>query len=149
MSKAFAIHQPALARPRGKPKPNRARRTLVALELATGAAALVGGALLAAAPDGSLLKADPAVLAGSPFSNWRVPGLLLAALVGGGYLLAGVWHYGNRWHARELSMLAGAGLVAFEAAELAWLGFQPLEAICAGIGITVITLAWQAARYRP
>jgi len=57
--------------------------------LVTGAAALVGGLLLAAAPDGSLLSADPAVLAGSPFADYRWPGVLLATLVGGGYLLTG------------------------------------------------------------
>ena len=51
---------------------------LVALELVTGVTGLVGGALLAAAPDGLLLRADPATLAGSPFSDWRVPGVLLA-----------------------------------------------------------------------
>jgi hypothetical protein len=44
--------------------------------------------LLAAAPDGSLLRADLAVLAGTPFSDWRVPGVRLAGLVGGGFLLA-------------------------------------------------------------
>jgi hypothetical protein len=88
---------------------------------------------------GSLLKADPAVLAGTPFGDWRLPGVLLAALVGGGYLFAGAWQWGNRWHARELSLIAGAGLVAFEAAEFAWLGFQPLEVI----GVTVVALACQ------
>jgi hypothetical protein len=41
-------------------------RSLVVLEGVTGAAGVVGGALLAAAPDGSLLHADPAVLAGTP-----------------------------------------------------------------------------------
>lgn len=96
-----------------------------------------------------LLRADPAVLAGTPFSDWRVPGLLLAVLVGGGYLLAGVWQWGNRWHARELSIFAGTGLVAFEAAELAWLGFQPLEAICAGIGLAVIALGRRAGTHQP
>jgi Flp pilus assembly protein TadB len=56
---------------------------------------------------------------------------------------------GSRWHARELSMLAGAGLVMFEAAELGWLGFQPLEAIFAVVGIIVVALTWQTRRSRP
>lgn len=115
----------------------------MAVELATAAVALAGGALLAAAPDGSLLRADPAVLAGTPFTDWRVPGLLLALLVGGGYLLAGLWQWGNRWHCRELSVFAGAGLMAFEAAEMGWLGFQPLEAVFAVVGVTVLALAWR------
>lgn len=50
------------------------------LKLVTGAAGLAGEALLAAAPDGSLLRADPAVLADSPFRDWRAPGVLLAGL---------------------------------------------------------------------
>lgn len=123
-------------------------RALVTLELVTGAAALAGGALLAAVPDGALLRADPAVLAGSPFADWRVPGLLLAGLVGGGFLLAGWWQWRGRRPAPELSMAAGAGLVCFEAAELAWLGFQPLEAVFALVGVTVAGLAWRLRRPR-
>ena len=46
-------------------------------------------------------------LAGTPFSDWRVPGLLLARLVGGGFLLAGWWQWRCLRYARELSMAAG------------------------------------------
>jgi hypothetical protein len=102
MSKAVSTRQPAAIRPPRKPASRRARHALVALEVATGALALAGGVLLAAAPDGSLLRADPRVLAAAPFSDWRVPGVLLATLVGGGYLLAGWWQSGDRWHSREL-----------------------------------------------
>lgn len=122
------------------------RRILVTLELVTGLTGLAGGALLAAAPDGSLLRADPATLAGSPFTDWRVPGVLLAGLVGGGFLLAG-W---RQWHGRGLSMTAGAGLVCFEAAELAWPGFQPLGAVIfAVVGVIVVLLAWSTPRPQP
>jgi hypothetical protein len=122
---------------------------LFTLELVTGATGLAGGALLAAAPDGSLLRADPATLAGTPFSDWRLPGVLLAGLVGGGFLLAGRWQWRGHLYARELSMAAGAGLVCFEAAELAWIGFQPLEAIFAFVGVVVIGLAWHMPRTQP
>jgi len=123
-----------------------AKRALITLELVTGAAALAGGALLAAAPDGSLLQANPAVLAGSPFSDWRVPGVLLAGLAGGGFLRAGWWQLRGHRYARELSIAAGAGLVCFEAAELAWIGFQPLEAVLAAVGVIVLGLAWRLSR---
>jgi hypothetical protein len=123
-----------------------AGRVLVGLELVTGVAGLVGGVLLAAAPDGSLLRADPATLAGSPFSDWPVPGVLLAGLVGGGFLLAGWWQWRGHRYARELSMAAGAGLVCFEAAVLAWLGFQPPEAAFAVVGVTIVILAWRTPR---
>lgn len=145
MNRAIFTGHAAAGRSPRQPRTQRARRALVALEIGTGAAALAGGALLAAAPDGRLLRADPGVLEDTPFTDWRLPGLLLAALVGGGYLFAGWWQSAGRPHARELSVAAGTGLIAFEAAELSWIGFQPLEAVCAGIGIAVITVARKTA----
>jgi hypothetical protein len=76
-------------------------------------------------------------------ASWRVPGVLLAGVVGGGFLLAGWWQWRGRRHARELSITVGLGLVCFEAAELGWLGFQPLEAVFAVVGVTVTGLAWR------
>ena len=122
---------------------------LVTLELVTGAMGLAGGVLWGAAPDGTLLRADPATLAGTPFTDWRVPGVLLVGLVGGGFLLAGRWQRRGRGHARELSLATGAGLVCFEAAELAWLGFQPLEAEFAVVGMAVIGIAGHLPRPQP
>jgi len=66
-------------------------RARVVLELAAGAVAVAGGALLVAAPDGSLLALDAAMLGGSPFGDWRLPGILVADLLGGGLLAAGMW----------------------------------------------------------
>jgi hypothetical protein len=119
----------------------RPRRLLAGLELATGAAAVTGGLLLTIAPDGSLLAADPAVLSGSPFTDYRLPGVLLATLVGGGYLLTGAREWQAGRGARGLSICAGVGLVVFEAAEVLWLGFQPLEAVFAAVGGAVVALA--------
>lgn len=62
-------------------------------------------------------------------------------VVGGGFLLAGIWQWRTGRGARQLSLLAGVGLVGFEAAELVWLGFHPLEAVFAGVGVAVIALA--------
>lgn len=125
-------------------------RLLVPLELVTGAVGLAGGLLLALVPDGSLLHSDPGVLAGTPFTNWRWPGVLLATLVGGGFLLAGSWQWRHGWHARELSIAAGVGLVLFEAVEFAWIGFQPLQALFTLVGFAIIVLAYrmrQSARH--
>jgi hypothetical protein len=118
-------------------------RALIGLEVFTGVAASVGGVLLAVRPDGSLLKADRAALSRSPFTDWRLPGILLAAFVGGGFLGAAAWHMRDGAHARELSMLAGSGLIAFEGTELKWIGFQPLEGVFAGVGLLVTVLAWR------
>jgi hypothetical protein len=124
----------------------RGERALVGLELLTGVAGVIGGLLLVAEPDGSLLNAKLSALAGSPFSDWRIPGALLATLVGGGFVGTGLWQWRDGWHARELSLLAGLGLVVFEGAELAWIGFQPLEAVFGGVGLVVVGLAWQLAK---
>src|SRR5262249_53733769 len=74
-----------------------------------GAPALLGVCCWRPPRMGSLLRADPAVLAGTPFSDWRVPGVLLAGLAGGGFLLAGWRQWRGHRYARELSMAAGAG----------------------------------------
>jgi hypothetical protein len=124
----------------------RSERALARLELGTGVLAVIGGALLAIAPDGSLMNADPATLAGSPFADYRWPGVLLATLVGGGYLLTGLWQRRGGPGARALSVFAGVGLIAFEAAELLWLGFQPLELMFALVGVVVVTMALLASR---
>jgi hypothetical protein len=103
---------------------------------------LAAGVLLAAAPDGSLLRADPATLAGTPFSDWRVPGVLLAGLVGGGFLLAGWWQWRGCRHTRELSMVAGAGLVCRTGLDR----LPALEALFAAVGVVIIVLAWHLPR---
>ena len=125
------------------------RRTLVGLEMTTGVTGLAGGVLLAVVPDGSLLHANPNALAGTPFGDWRVPGVLLAVLVGGGFLLTGWWQWRDHWHARDLSMFAGIGLIAFEAAELAWIGFQPLQVLFTVVGLAIIGLALSTGPNQP
>jgi hypothetical protein len=117
--------RPLLAgRPPSTPRSDTDARVLAVLELGIGAAALAGGALLAAVPDGSLLRADPRVLIGTPFADWRVPGLLLATLVGGGFLLP-VMAMAQPLACPRSFGVRGVGLIAFEAAEVAWIGFQP------------------------
>src|SRR3954463_12407147 len=114
---------------------------LVGIELFTGATGLTGGLLLAFRPDGSLLRAQLSALSNGPFTDWRLSGLLLSSFVGVGFLGVAWWQWWRRPFARELSMAAGAGLVLFEAAELAWIGPQPLEAVFATVGVTVFVLA--------
>ena len=55
---------------------------LAALLLLLGANALVGGALLIADPSGGLLGMPVALLTGSPFHDYLLPGLVLFGLLG-------------------------------------------------------------------
>ena len=129
----------------------RAHRVLVAGELLTGGSALLCGGLLAARPDGSLLGLPTHVLAAGPFTDWRLPGLLLGGLVGVGYLGAGALERGRYRWSGHVSVLAGAGLIAFEAVEWKWLGFHPLQAVfmVVGAGVAGLALAGRAASAPP
>jgi len=102
---------------------------------------VVGGVLLAVRPDGSLLMAETSALSGTPFADWRIPGVLLAGLVGGGGIVAGLSVLAQRLQARQLSVLFGVGLVAFEVVEASWIGFQPLELVFGAIGVGIAALA--------
>ena len=68
----------------GIPRPEMGRAgivTVIALALlALGAGA--GGAALIARPDGSVMGFDRSILAGSPFPDFLVPGLILGGLFG-------------------------------------------------------------------
>jgi len=101
----------------------------------------VCGDLLAIRPNGSLLGLPTSVLVDGPFNGWRLPGPLLGGLVGVGYLAAGTVEHGRYRHSAQISAVAGAGLVCFEAVEWRWLGFHPLQAVFMGVGAAVITLA--------
>lgn len=120
---------------------SRTRTGLLTFEVITSVTAMAGGTLSVLAPDGRLLAADPTVLGGSPFEDWRVPGVLLGLLVGGGFAVAAgaVW-FRARW-AAPLSVAAGLGLVVFELVELAWLTFHPLQVVFTVVGVTVVVLA--------
>jgi hypothetical protein len=116
-------------------------KALVAIQVFVGATALVGGGALAAAPDGHLLAADPAVLAHTPFADWLVPGVLLAGLVGGGGMLAATVTW-RRWpHARALGLLYATGLLSFEVVEYRVIGWQPLQAFEALLAVAMLGLA--------
>jgi len=53
-----------------------------------GVTAMISGILMISNPDGSILNLSPALLEGTPFTNYLLPGILLATLVGGVNLLA-------------------------------------------------------------
>lgn len=125
---------------------------LIALDAFTGLTAAAGGVLLMVRPDGSLLQMAPSALAmltqNSPFSDFLIPGMLLAGIVGGGMLSAATLLVKRRPYALETAMAAGAALVLFELTEWAAIGFMPLQAVEGGIGLLVLGLAarrWVAA----
>ena len=74
--------------PQALPQPTLgvAGKITVAALVWLGLGALAGGLALVAEPSGSIMGFDPAILAGSPFGDFLVPGLVLGGLFGLGSL---------------------------------------------------------------
>jgi hypothetical protein len=96
MSRRISVHKlPVMAlQARSAPKtftPLRLpviARVAMLLEIFLGLGALFGGGALILAPDGHLLGMPTTLLAGSPFTSFLVPGIILFTLVGLAPLLA-------------------------------------------------------------
>ena len=126
-----------------RPLPGIARLA-VGLEIFLGLGALFGGVALVLAPDGHLLGMPTSLLAGSPFSSFLVPGIVLFTLVGLAPVLAagitvrrhalapmaaiGVGLTLIGWVCVEMVVLAGPG-------SLAWALYLVLGACIAAIGV--------------
>ena len=122
------------------------RNLLLAIQAFVGLTAVAGGVLLAAAPDGQLLAADPAALEGTPFTDYRVPGVLLALLVGGGGLVAAVLTARKAPYARAGALLYATGVVAFVGVECSLIGWQPLQGVIGTLGLAMLMLALTSRR---
>ena len=82
-----------------------------------GIGALAGGASLVAAPDGSVMHFDRAILAGSPFTDFLIPGFILGGLFGVGSLVVAVM--GLRHHPLAPFLAFGIGC-----AQMIWIVVQ-------------------------
>jgi len=120
---------------------DRAERMLLGLLLFGSLGAVAGGMLLIVKPDGSLLQAKLSVLAGTPFHDWRVPGILLGTLVGGGGLGSYGWLLMRFPLRKEVAILYALGLLGFEMAEWAWIGPQALEFLFGLLALVMLSLA--------
>ena len=93
----------------------RVRLALVVLELFVALGAVAGGIALLR---GTFTRGIPvAWLAGTPFSDYTVPGLVLAVVIGGGMILAAATVFIRREWAVLISVLAGMFMSGFEVVE--------------------------------
>jgi hypothetical protein len=100
----------------GRPLGIAGRITIAAL-VWLGIGALAGGIALVTRPDGSNMQFDTAILAGSPFPDFLVPGLVLGGLFGVGSLAVAVM--GMRHHVVAPFLAFGIGC-----AQMIWIAVQ-------------------------
>ena len=127
------------------PSMGRPGRLAVGLLIWLGVGALGGGAALVAKPDGSVMQMPLSMLAGSPFRDFLVPGLILGGFFGVGSLavaLIGV----RRWRiAPFLAFAIGCGQIIWIVVELAIIkGVSILHPIffLTGLGIAAAAVPW-------
>jgi hypothetical protein len=81
-------------------------------------------------------------LAGSPFTDYRVPGLILFVVVGGAFLIACVTVLGRDPRARPVAYAAAAVVLAWLAAQIAIIGYVSwMQPVTAAAALAVLALA--------
>ncbi len=89
MATRSLIHPTARAIP--KPGLHLSGRICIGALVLLGLGALAGGYALVSRPDGSVMQFDVGLLAGTPFADFLIPGLILGGLFGfGSFIVAGM-----------------------------------------------------------
>jgi len=127
------------------PLPPSLRWPLLAVALFLAAGAIPAGVGFAVRPDGSLVGMPLAVLAGTPFGDFLVPGLVLALVVGGSTLAAAVLLALGSRRAAVVAMVAGAVTLGWIAVQVGLIGYlSPLQPVVALLGLAMLWLALRA-----
>jgi hypothetical protein len=120
-------------------------RLAVGLEVFLGIGALGGGGQFVVAPDGHLIGMSTRLLAGTPFHDFLVPGLVLFLVLGVAPLLAAAAAIARRPIATLLTLAVAVVLGGWIVVEMAMLGgvqtlfwafYLVLACLIAGVGIT-------------
>ena len=133
------------------PQLGRAAWIAIAFLLLLGLGALAGGIALASKPDGSVMQFDVALLAGSPFSDYFVPGLILGGLFGvGSFAVVAIGL--RRWRiAPFLAFAIGCAQMIWIVVELAVireLSFLHPTFFIVGLVIAVASIRWGWATFQ-
>jgi hypothetical protein len=121
-----------------RPVMDGAGKTAVSLLILLGVGALAGGVSLVAKPDGSVMQFHVSLLAGSPFPDFLVPGLILGGLFGVGSFAVAVMGL-RRWRvAPFLAFAIGCGQMIWIVVELAIIKeLSVLHPTFFGVGLAV------------
>jgi len=137
LRQAPAMHEPKLG-------PVAALYTLIASVAFQALSGIGGGIALVVDPSGAFLGLPTGLLDGSPFNDYRVPGLILLLLLG---VFPAVVSFAL-WRRRRWSwpgaLLTGTALVIWIVVEVILIGYQarpPLQLIYGLLGILILGLA--------
>jgi hypothetical protein len=100
------------------------RRLLIILHLIIGLSAIGAGQALARKPAGETFGFETRWLAGSPFRDYRIPGLFLAAVIGGSNLLGAAGLLRRTSWSGTVSLLSGINLMAWLAIQTRIIGLR-------------------------
>lgn len=115
--------------------------TATGLEVILGVGAIGGGIALMAGPHGEILPLPVSALAGSPFSDYFVPGAILLTILGFGPLGAAVLAWRRHPVAPVLALAVGGALLVWLAVEIAIVGYSndpPLQPVYLALGVVIV-----------
>ena len=128
-----------------KPALGWAGKTTIVLLVILGIGALAGGIALMSKPDGSVMQFDVALLAGSPFSDFLLPGLILGGLFGIGAFVVAAMGLRRMPIAPFLAFGIGCAQMIWISAELAIireLSFLHPTFFLVGLAIALTSARW-------
>jgi hypothetical protein len=143
------MRRPAAEQVRPVPEGRRRRAVLIMLEAVLAAGALYGGFAFLARPGGEALGMSTALLVGTPFDDYLVPGVLLLA-ANAVLPMAVIWASVRRlpW-APAGHVVVGLVLIGWIVVQLLLVGYAtPIQPACLALGIVILLVGW-ASRPRP
>ncbi len=117
----------------------------IACLILLGMGALAGGVALVSQPDGGVMHFDPSLLAGSPFGDFLIPGLILGGLFGVGSLVVAALGLRRSLIAPFLAFAIGCAQMIWIVVELAIikeLSFLHPTFFVVGLVIAVASVPW-------
>ena len=138
---------PSIARPVTvipRPELRAAAWICIGVLVLLGLGALGGAAFLVTDPDGTSMGWTVAMLAGSPFPDFLIPGLILGGLFGVGSLAVVAMGLARWRSAPFLAFAIGVGQMIWITVELAIIGqFSFLHPACFGMGLVIAATAFR------